>query len=314
MLTTLLAQASPDPEAPNVLARNAAGMFEENLHHMANYFVYSPMQYQAVAHILVLGFGVFAAALLYFTLTMKQIAPKYRLSNVLSCVVSVSALLILANQALVWQQTFIYQPELGGYARADDQMFSNGYRYMNWAIDVPHLLLTMLVVAPLASMAQKINYGVQFVVAGLIMILCSWLGAFFEQGYQVEGVNPAGFWINYIIGWLAYIWILVIVFATVFAAKKNLPENASSLMNVVLGVLVIAWTVYAFVLIQPIIWWSPVSVVTRQILFTLADITSKAIYGVLLGQVAVMISKHEGYDPNTESFTNAEPKAVTAAG
>jgi len=305
MITSTLAQAGA--EASTAIPRNADGMFEENLHHMANYFVYSPMQYHAVSHILTLGFGVFAAALLYFTLTIRQLAPRYRPSSALSCVVSVSALLILANQAIVWQQSFTYQPELGGYARAAEHMFSNGFRYMNWAIDVPHLLLTMLVVAPLANFQQKKSYGVQFVVAGLIMILCSWLGSFWEQGYQVEGVNPVGFWINYIIGWLAYLWILVVVFRVVAEAKQQLPPEASSLMSVVLGLLVVAWTVYAFVLIQPIVWWSPESVVTRQVLFTLADITSKAIYGVLLGQIAMVVSRHEGYDPATQSFHDRAP-------
>lgn len=301
MFPAILAQASQaDPDLP----RNAEGMITENLHHMANYFAFSQDQFHAVSHILTLGFGVFAAALFYFVLTMKQVAPKYRLSNVLSCVVSISALLILANQAFAWQLTFVYDETIDAYVRREGVMFSNGFRYMNWAIDVPHLLLQMLVVLPLVSMAKKWSYGVQFVVAGLIMILVSWIGSFFEAYRFVEGVSGGVFWLNEIIGWIAYLYIVVIVFKTVGEAKQRVAADVKGPLNAILVVLVVSWTIYGLVLLQPAVWWSAESVVSRQVLFTLADITSKAIYGVILGVVAAKISRHEGFNPDTQRYEN----------
>ncbi|MFW5692827.1 MAG: hypothetical protein ACOCWL_01290, partial [Thermoguttaceae bacterium] len=46
------------------------------------------------------------------------------------------------------------------------------------------------------------------------------------------------------------------------------------------------------------------SVVTRQVMFTVADITSKAIYGVILSVVAAKISRHEGFNKETQQFEN----------
>lgn len=307
MIQAFLAQAgaavSSDQADPRI-PTNEAGQFTENLHHMANYFAFTQDQFHAVSHILTLGFGVFAAALFYFVLTIKDVAPKYRLSNVLSCVVSISALLILANQAFAWQLTFVYDGTIERYVRRDGFMFSNGFRYMNWAIDVPHLLLQMLVVLPLVSMAKKWSYGVQFVVAGLIMIIVSWIGAFFETYAQVEGVSGSAFWLNEIIGWIAYLYIVYIVIKVVQEAKQNVADDVKGPLNAILGVLIVSWTIYGVLLFLPAIWWSAESVVTRQVMFTVADITSKAIYGVILSVVAAKISKHEGFNKETQQFEN----------
>lgn len=308
MISPLLAQTgnAAAQTAPD-LERNARGLFETDLHHMANFFAYTPDQFHAVSHILTLGFGVFAAALFYFVLTMKAVAPKYRLSNVLSCVVSISALLILANQAFAWQITFSFDEALGMYTRRDGLQFSNGFRYMNWAIDVPHLLLQMLVVLPLATLSKKWSYGVQFVIAGLIMIIVSWIGSFFETCLHVEGVSTMWYAVNEIIGWIAFLYILVIVYKTISEAKQNVPDDVKGPLTAIFWVLLISWTVYGLVLLQPVLWWSAESVVTRQVMFTLADITSKAIYGVMLGVVAAKISKHEGYNTDPDDRVFATP-------
>jgi hypothetical protein len=57
------------------------------------------MSYQMVAHVLTLGYAVMLAGLLYFVLTIKTVAPRFRTSSVLSVVVMVSAFLLLFKQA-----------------------------------------------------------------------------------------------------------------------------------------------------------------------------------------------------------------------
>lgn len=271
----------------------------QNLGNMENYFSYTPMQFEIGSHILTLGFGVFAAALAYFILTTKSVAPKYRLGNALSAVVAISALLILAREAFLWTQIFTLNEATGQYVRKDGELFNNGYRYMNWSIDVPVLLVQLLVVTPIA-MKKRINYGVQFVIGGLIMVWASWWAQFYEQGNQVEGVSIAQFWGGYIVGWIGYVWILAVVFKVVADCKREWGPRSpfQKWMNAIATLLAISWTGYAFAILQPIFWWSPASGVTRQIVFTLCDISSKAIYGVMLGMLASQLSKAEGYDTN----------------
>ncbi|MGF1452371.1 MAG: bacteriorhodopsin [Opitutales bacterium] len=280
-----------DLSAITFLAQTGGGLAD--LGNMENYFQYSNIQWESVSHVLTLGVGVFIAALVYFLASMKQVAPRFRLSNMLSAVVMVSAAVILFRQAFDWDSTFRALGN-GMYGRKDGELFSNGYRYMNWSIDVPVLLVQMLIILPLAHKV-KTSRGWQFVIAGLIMIWTSWAAQFYEHGAQVEGVSVTPFWIWYLLGWLAYIWIVAIVWKTISDGKKDPSMSADSknMLGAIRWVLVGSWTAYAVAIVLPLLWWDAGSGVARQFIFTFADIISKAIYGVMLGMVAANRSKQE---------------------
>ena len=266
-----------------------------DLGNMENYFTYTVTQWDSVSHILTLGFGVFAAALVYFLATTPMVAPRYRLGNILSAVVTISAALILLRQAADWEMSFAATGD-GAYARKEGHLYSNGYRYMNWSIDVPILLLQMLVVLPLAA-RLKISYGVQFLVAGLGMIWTSWAAQFFEHGGRVDGVSATPFWVWYLIGWAFYIWIVAIVWKAIQQGKMLVPDRAKPILTSILWLFLVSWTAYAFAIAQPQFWWDASSGVARAFIFTIADVTSKAVYGVLLGWVAVILSREHGFQP-----------------
>ena len=291
-VSTLLAQTSA-PNRPGV-----------DLGNMENFFSYSIVQWNSVSHVLTLGVGIFAAALVYFLATIKFVAPKYRMSNILSGVVMISAMIILLRQSMAWDMSFVLNSESGEYVRRDGQAFSNGYRYMNWSIDVPVLLLQMLVVLPLAA-KKKLSYATQFVVAGLGMIWTSWAAQFYETGGVtvdgaaiVEGSSSAPFWIWYFLGWAFYVWIVVIVWKTIREGIQLVPQQAGKILNAILWVFLVAWTAYAVAIVLPQFWFAAEAGVARAFIFTIADVVSKAIYGVMLGMVAVIISREEGYDYN----------------
>lgn len=297
---------------PSLLAQAAspteAGV---DLGNMENYFSYSITQWSSVSHVLTLGVGIFAAAFVYFLATIKQVAPRYRLSNILSGVVMISAMIILLRQSMAWDMSFILNPDNGEYVRRDGQAFSNGYRYMNWSIDVPVLLLQMLVVLPLAA-KKKVSYATQFVVAGLGMIWTSWAAQFYETGGAtldgaavLEGTSSGPFWIWYLISWAFYVWIVAIVWKTIREGMSLVPAAAAKILNAILWVFLIAWTAYAVAIVLPQFWFAAEAGVARAFIFTTADVVSKAIYGVMLGMVAVIISREEGYD-----YNNLKPQMV----
>jgi bacteriorhodopsin len=151
-------------------------------------------------------------------------------------------------------------------------------------------------------MAKKVSYAVQFGIGGLIMVLASWYAAFHENGHLVDGVNPVTFWVWYLIGWAAYVWILIVLFKAIKAGRKGTPKESQPLWTAITAIFLVSWNIYAFALVQPALGafieplWSAGSVVARHTIFTFADITSKAVYGVLLSTIAVQVSRREGYD------------------
>jgi len=282
---------------------------------MENYIVFSPWAFFVIAHVLSLGAAAMFAGLLYFIVTAKQISPRYRIANWLGAVVMVSAALELGVQYIVWKGTFL-PIVVGGetfFAAIGNQRFSNGYRYVNWSIDVPVLLMQIVVV--LGLVGRKFwSPVIQFTLAGLLMIYTGYVGQFFEAVVtnsveigslaQVTGGLVLGdisqgslFWIMFFVSCAFYAWILYLVVA-VGLNKDNLAKltpEAQWWMKAVVFTLIGSWMLYLVGYLMPAVSVSQESAVIRQTAYTIADIVSKVIYGIMIGYVAVLRSNAEGY-------------------
>lgn len=260
-----------------------------------NLFSYSPLQHDIVSHVLTLGYAAQAAGLVYFLATLNNIAPRYRLSSVLSAVVMSSAFLELLQLFLSWRDAFTFTDGL--WRPAVDTAFSNGFRYMNWSIDVPMLLLQLVIVLGLTR-GRAFSYGTQFIVGGLLMIWTGYIGQFYEV------TNAAQFWIWGAISTVFYIYVLYIVGQMINKSADNLPKEPDNLpkaMRNVFWYILITWTLYPIAYLIPAVWATAWGAVTRQIIYTVADITTKVIYGAILSYIARKRSDDLAYEPATSA-------------
>jgi len=306
---------------------------------MENFVEYSPMAYDMVSHILTLAFAVMLAALFYFVLTLRTVAPRYRISSVLSVVVMVSAFLILFAQQQSWQNGFTYNPATGTYvssfalagagatdavAATDQLAFTNGFRYLNWLIDVPMLLFQILFVVEI-SKTRRTSLRNIFFVAGALMIITGYIGQFYEVS-PGGGPDMVPF-----LGWGAvstvfFVIVLWQMYGLLREARTNLSDAAGAWVGRIWWLFLISWMLYPGAYLAPLLLdgaatlvdpagvgsLSEIAVVARQITFTIADISSKVIYGILLTIVAQIRSEEDGYVYEKLFDTNAEP--IAAAG
>lgn len=256
---------------------------------MENLLTYSPIAYSIVSHTLTLGFAVMLAALFYFILTLRNVAPRYRTSGILSVVVMVSAFLILFFQQQSWYNAFALNEATGLYERiAGAVLFSNGYRYLNWLIDVPMLLLQILFVVEITR-SQRAKLRNWFFFSGSMMILTGYIGQFFET------TNVAALLIWGAISTVFFVHVLYLIYNVIKEAKTKLPAQAATIMGSIWWLFIISWMLYPGGYLMPVILNSEGGVVVRQLMYTIADISSKVIYGVLLGVVATLRSEADGY-------------------
>jgi bacteriorhodopsin len=255
---------------------------------MENLVSYSPLVYQLVGQILVLGFACQAAGFIFFLTTINASAPRYRFVSILGAIVMVSAFLLLFHQWLAWEEFLVYRD---GMFHPENGIFSNGFRYLNWAIDVPMLLLQLVIVLGLISQ-DSVRRGAQFVIYGLLMIFTGYIGQFYET------TNNFQLWLWFIISSVFYILILVLAWKIIGEALPKLPAKARSKMQLVRWWFIIVWTLYPIAYILPYFSISEYSVAWRQGLFTLADVLSKVIYGAIITFVAIDRSIEEGYKPS----------------
>lgn len=250
-----------------------------------NMLTFTPVQWQLVAHILILGFATMAAGFVYFLATLREVAPRYRIASVLGAIVMVSAFLLLYAQWQSWQTTYAFQN--GEFVRSEG-IFSNGFRYLNWLIDVPMLLLQLVVILGLGAAASR-KLGFIFVGSGVAMILLGYVGQFYEV------TNLTALWIWGGISTVFYLILLYYVWVEIGKAVQRMPAPASATMKTIRWLFLIAWTIYPLAYIMPAILPTADGVVLRQAIYTIADITSKVIYGVLVTKVAMDLSKAEGW-------------------
>lgn len=254
---------------------------------------FSEMSYQIVSHTLTLGYAVMLAALFYFILTIKSVAPKYRISSVLSVVVMVSAFLLLYAQANNWTSSFVFDREQGRYFLGEGQdLFNNGYRYLNWLIDVPMLLFQILFVVTLTK-SNFTSIRNQFWFSGSAMIITGYIGQF----YEVTNITAFALWGA--ISTAFFFHILYIMRKVIREGKEGIPVQAQKALDGIWVIFLISWFLYPGAYLMPHLLgiegglFNESGVVGRQMTYTIADVCSKVIYGVMLTYVAQILSKNE---------------------
>ena len=260
----------------------------------------SEMGYQMVAHVLTLGYATMLAGLFYFILTIKSVAPQYRISSVLSVVVMTSAFLLLYKQSANWTEAFQFDTERGMYflvegIRAD--LFNNGYRYLNWLIDVPMLLFQILFVISLTR-SKFSSIRNQFWISGSLMVITGYIG----QYYEVTSISAFLIWGA--ISTVFFIHILIIMRKVIQEGKEGIPSDAQKSVRSIWTLFLFSWFLYPGAYLMPHLFgffnesglYNESGIVGRQITYTIADISSKVIYGILLTVVAQKLSKHQGYE------------------
>ena len=181
-------------------------------------FTVSVEGFEIVSHILTLGYASMAAALLFFILTKNNCLPKYRMSSVISVVVMVSAFLLLFIQKESWTAAYAFNGQ--AYAlRPGADLFTNGYRYLNWLIDVPMLLIQILFVAEIVG-AERTKYMTRFSFSGCLMIILGYIGQFYEPGRLNESVFWWAFW--GLVSTLFFIYVLVLITRVINDGKAHM--------------------------------------------------------------------------------------------
>jgi len=252
-----------------------------------NLFDYTVGQFEAIDHLLTMGVGAHLAALVFFLVLSQFIAPKYRVATALSCIVMVSAGLILVSQASMWTDAFKFD---GTVYSLRELTFSNGYRYVNWMVTIPCLLVQLLIVLNLSGTVLR-KKALWLILSAWGMIITGYIG----QLYEVSDTGNLMLW-----GAISTVFFVImnfIVGRSIAEGKKTMTGKGPKTIMKVFWLMMFAWTLYPIAYLVPVFMNSADGVVLRQLLFTVADISSKVIYGLMISYIALDQSANAGYLP-----------------
>jgi bacteriorhodopsin len=236
-------------------------------------------------------------------MTARSTSPAYRLSAYISAVVMVSAALELGQLWLLWNQSFEWDVMRMAFVPVAGEQFSNGYRYMNWLIDVPMLATQLVVVCGFIGGELQKRWAL-LTTAGILMILTGYVGQYFEPAVAgVPGYEGAiQFWIWGIISTAFYVWMLLILANAVRNPQGNPSDVVRKRLKFCFWFLLVTWSIYPIAYAMPLFAPNADGIVVRQAIYTIADVTSKLVFGVILSQVALRRSAEEGYEPAREAM------------
>jgi bacteriorhodopsin len=257
-----------------------------------NLFDYTIGQFELIDHLLTMGVGAHFAALVFFLVVSQFVAPKYRIATALSCIVMVSAGLILNSQTSMWTDAFALQD---GTYQLQDVTFSNGYRYVNWMITIPALLLQLLIVL---NIKGKELFSTMFwlVLMAWGMIITGYVG----QLYEVSDISALMYW-----GAASTVFFVILNFIIgkkIGAHKVHLLGGTDKTIMKVFWLMMFAWTLYPIAYLVPAFMNNADGVVLRQLLFTVADVSSKVVYGLMITYIAIQQSAAAGYVPAQQAL------------
>jgi bacteriorhodopsin len=267
-------------------------------------FDYSIGQFEAIDHLLTMGVGAHLAALVLFILMSRFVAPKYRVATALSCFVMVSAGLILFSQTSMWTDSFTFN---GRVYEASDYTFSNGYRYVNWMVTIPCLLTQLLIVLNISG-KSLFSTATALILLAWGMIITGYVGQLYEVDGADDGYGNLLLWGA--ISTAFFVAMNWIVGTKIFTQKKTMLGGTASTMTKVFWLMMFAWTLYPIAYLVPWFMNSADGVVLRQLLFTIADVTSKAIYGLIITYIAIKQSAASGYLPAQQVLGTAPQSSI----
>ena len=271
-----------------------------------NYVALTAGQYNIGELVLVVSYSAQFAFVLYFLAAATQLTPRYRIVPMLSAVVMISSALSLYREASLWQEAYsfangLYLPVSAGTT------FSNVYRYGNWLITVP-ILLTQLAIAFGLARRELHKRAMRMIVAAELMILTGLYGQFGEVGDLVR-LNVWG-----VISTLFFIWLILEVRGVVRLGTASSPDDVKRWPNRIFYYFLATWGLYPIAYALPQLGASGDLVVWRQFVFSLADLTTKLVYGIILSRYLLRRSALEGYQPAQEALdTRVEASAAASA-
>jgi bacteriorhodopsin len=153
------------------------------------------------------------------------------------------------------------------------------YRYVGWLLTVPLLLLELVLVIRL-SREETFSVGTKLTVAAIIMVLLGYSGEVLVDTNQIQER-----WIYWSLAMLPFLYILYYLIIKLKNPILKQPKNVRSLVSNARWLLILSWAIYPVVYLLPI--FDPTtSYINLQVGYTVADILSLALFGVMIYLVA----------------------------
>lgn len=254
-------------------------------------------QYLLVYNAFSFGIATFAAATLFFWLSRGNVAREYKMAVTITGLVTFIALYHYLRMFQSFEAATVLN---AGVVEATGKEFNRAYRYVDWLLTVPLLLIELILVMRLTQ-SETVSKCVKLGGAAALMIALGYPG-------EVSGGFDTTRLIWGALSMIPFLYIVYVLYVGLGSAIERQPENVKGLVRLARNVTVASWFFY------PIVYFAPFIINTEgatgfvviEVGYTVADIIAKAAFGVLIYTIAVRKSEGEYREGTTLAPSAAE--------
>ena len=241
-------------------------------------------QFDTVYNFLSLVIASQAFTALFLLIALPRVLARYRQAITVAAIVCGIAAYHYFRIFDSFKEAFVTKAVGGNgmYSQAAGVSFNEGYRYVDWLLTVPLLLVELIAVL---ALTRKIQSGLllRLIPAAALMIALGYPG-------EISGDNG----VRGIFGLLSTIpfaYILYVLFVQLSKTLVRQPQGVRKTIGNLRWLLLLSWGVYPIAYLLPILGVGGADAwVGKQIGYSVADIVAKAVYALIIFQVAKMKS------------------------
>lgn len=160
--------------------------------------------------------------------------------------------------------------------------FPTAYRYIDWLITVPLMVLEFPLLLNLGKKGKPLFWGLGLLSLG--MLIFAWIA-------ETSALNSGTWWICYLISCGFWLVMVGMLFTQVTRAAAYLPKDFQGYLGVMKGFILIGWIIYPIGFLLALGGENGES--AREIAYNIADVINKVGFGVACVAAAMCLSKHE---------------------
>ena len=246
--------------------------------------------YNVVFNMLSLGIASMLFTTTFLLVARERVLPRYRMAVMVSATVTA----IAAYHYFRMFDSFVHAFGPDAVAGAS---YNVGYRYVDWFLTVPLLLVETVAVLALARQAQS-SLLVRLVPAAALMIALGYPG---DSGMTM-GLAPS---VWGLLSTIPFLYILYVLFVELGKSLERQSEAVQRKIKELRLLLLATWGVYpiAFIANMNATGFDESSFVLRETGYTIADILAKCLFGLMIFTIARIKSAEED-----KEFAKAEFK------
>ncbi|WP_353228382.1 bacteriorhodopsin-like [Novosphingobium sp.] len=235
----------------------------------------SLFQYSLVYNAFSFTFAAMAATTLFLWISRNDVAAPYRTAVTISGIVTFIAAYHYLRIFNSWEAAFDVR---NGIVQATGYAFNDAYRYVDWLLTVPLLLVELILVMRL-DQKETTNKALTLGFAAALMIVLGY------PGEIATDIPTRALWGT--LSAIPFVYIVWQLFSGLGASIDRQPEAARGLVKQARLLTFASWGFYPIVYMAPYVHLSGADATTTiQVGYTLADLIAKAVVGVLIFNIA----------------------------